>query len=157
MTSPTRHAPHRDSGPARFLARSAGCLGAAVLVGVLVASGALVWFFQAVQDSGRDRERDARAAVGADAERLRVRLQEADADGTLTDQEIAAVLRPRSPRSVARTATGTTVVVQVAASDRAQCYTYAAGRTGAVTGRPLGGCPAASPSPWGASGQPKRS
>ncbi|MFI8533634.1 hypothetical protein ACIGMX_25745 [Streptomyces aquilus] len=146
MTSPTRQAPRRDSGPAGFLARSAGCLGMAVLVGLLVAAGALVWFFQAVQDSGRDRERDARAAVTADAERLRVRLQKADADGTLTDQEIAAVLRPRSPRSVARTAAGTTVVVQVAASDWAQCYSYTAGHTGTVTSRPLAGCPAASTS-----------
>ncbi|MFC8344031.1 hypothetical protein [Streptomyces sp. NPDC057280] len=146
MTSPMRHAPRRDSGPAGFLARSAGCLGAAVLTCVLVAAGVLVWFFQAVQDSGRDRERDARAAVTAGAERLRVRLQQADADGTLTDQEIAAVLRPRSPRSVVRTATGTTVVVQVAASDWAQCYTYTAGRTGTVTARPLDGCPSASTS-----------
>jgi len=120
-----------------------GCLGAAVPVAVLVAAGVLVWFFQAVHDTGRDRERDARAAVTAAAERLRGRLQEADADGTLTDQEIAAVLRPRSLRSVARTPAGTTVVVQVAASDWAQCYTYTAGHTGTVTARPLDDCPSA--------------
>ncbi|NUP16950.1 MAG: hypothetical protein HOZ81_12745 [Streptomyces sp.] len=150
MTSPTRQAPRRDNGPAGFLVRSAGCVGAAVLVGVLVAAGVLVWFFQAVQDSGRDREQDARAAVTAAAERLRARLQEADADGTLTDREITDVLRPRSPRSVARSATETTVVVQVAASGWARCYTYSATRTGVgtVTSRPLDSCPSASPVRW---------
>lgn len=137
MTSPTRYAPRR-------LSRSAGCLGATVLVGVLVAVGVLVWFFQAVQDSGRDRERDARAAVSAGAERLRARLQAADADGALTDREIVDVLRPRSARSVTRTAAGTTVVVRVAASDLARCYAYTAHHTGTVTSRPLDGCPGTS-------------
>ncbi|MCI3271701.1 hypothetical protein [Streptomyces cylindrosporus] len=147
MTSPTRQAPRRGSGPAGFLARSAGCLGAAVLLCVLVAAGLLVWFFQTVHDSGREREHDARADVTAAAERLRTRLQAADADGTLTDREITDVLHPRSPRSVARTATGTTVVIQVAASDWAQCYAYTATRTGTVTSRPLGTCPSPSPVP----------
>ncbi|MEV8031731.1 hypothetical protein [Streptomyces sp. NPDC086182] len=135
----------RDSGRAGLLAQAAGCLGVVVLAGILSAAGLLIWFFQSIHDSGRDQDREARAAVAAAAERLGKRFTEADADGILTDQEIADALKQHDPWSLDRNATRTVVVVQVAAGGWAQCYAYTATRAGSVTSLQLQSCPALSP------------
>lgn len=120
--------------------RLAGCLGALVLVCVLLAAGVVVWFFQSVRDDAQDRNRDAQAAVTAAAERLRTRLETADADGTLTDREITDALGRVRARSVDRADDRAVLVVQVAASSWAQCYSYTALPTGTVKARALKEC-----------------
>ncbi|MFE2416916.1 hypothetical protein [Streptomyces hokutonensis] len=126
-------APRRGSRPA-------GCLGALVLICVLLAAGVVVWFFQSVQDNEQDRDRAARAAVAAAAEQLRTRLETADADGTLTDREITKALGRVRARSVDRGDDRAVLVVQVAASSWAQCYSYTALSTGTVKARALDEC-----------------
>ncbi|MFJ9897497.1 hypothetical protein ACIQPR_29630 [Streptomyces sp. NPDC091280] len=123
--------------------RPVGCLGALALiclVCVLLAAGVVVWFFQSVRDNQRDQDRAARGAVVAAAERLRTRLENADADGTLTDREITQALGQVRARSVDRGGDRAVLVVQIAASSWAQCYSYTALPTGAVTARPLKEC-----------------
>ncbi|MHC3469515.1 hypothetical protein ACYF6T_12440 [Streptomyces sp. 7R007] len=119
--------------------RVAGCLGALALLCVLLAAGVVVWFFQSVQDNQQDQDRAARAAVSAAAERLRTRLQSADADGTLTDREIAEALGRVRLRSVDRDGHRAVLVAQVAASSWAECYAYTALANGTVEDRPLKG------------------
>ena len=133
MAQVTAVEPRRGSRPA-------GCRGAHVLVCVLLAAGVVVWFFQSVRDDAQDQNREARAAVTAAAERLRTRLETADADGTLTDREITEALGRVRARSVDRADDRAVLVVQVAASSWAQCYSYTALRTGTVSARPLKEC-----------------
>ncbi|WP_330340419.1 hypothetical protein [Streptomyces sp. NBC_00557] len=131
------------SRPAGILARSAGCLGVLVLAGVLSAVGVVAWFLVEVHHTRQTRSHDAKAAVAASAEHLRARLGDADSDGVLTDQEIDAALGHRHPRSLVRGPARTVLVVQIAASDWAQCYAYTALPSGAVSSKPLEECPPA--------------
>lgn len=74
------------------------------------------------------------------AERLRTRLETADADGTLTDREITEALGHVRAHSVDRGEDRAVLVVQVAASSWAQCYSYTELSTGTVQARALEEC-----------------
>lgn len=144
--------PTHDHGgrPAGFPARLAGCIGTVtllcVVLGVLVAAGLLFWFFHQVTEDEHDRQRESRTAVADSAGQLRARLEKADSDGTLTTREIQETVGRRL-RSLDRSATRTVVVAQIAAGDWAQCYSYTARPSGAVTATPLTGCRQGLPSP----------
>ncbi|MES4908198.1 MULTISPECIES: hypothetical protein [unclassified Streptomyces] len=138
-------AQQRNGRPARLLARTAGCVGAAVLVCFLIAASLVVWFFSHMQDVQRSRDRDAQAAVIAGAEQLRIRLLDANSDGTLAGQEIDVALNHKpSIRSLRREKTRTILMVWIAESGWAQCYSYTALPTGAVSSAPLKACPPSS-------------
>jgi hypothetical protein len=117
----------------------------AVTVFVLLAGALVTWFFYSWHRTAQSSDRDAQAALAASAERLRARLEEADGDGALTDREIGEALEHRAPRSLARDEGRTVLVVQVAGSDRAACYSYTALPTGRVTSEPAATCPSPSP------------
>ncbi|NUP38585.1 MAG: hypothetical protein HOY76_16590 [Streptomyces sp.] len=128
------------------LARTASCLGIAVLACVLLAATLVIWFFGSWRHTAHSRDLGSRAAVTASAEQIRARLEHADADGVLTGQEITDALRHRPARSLVRTQDRTVLVVRVAASDQARCYAYIALPTGSVGDRPLNSCPTATTS-----------
>ncbi|WP_330284578.1 hypothetical protein [Streptomyces sp. NBC_00588] len=142
MTSDGQQPVGRSFGP---VARTAGCLLMAVTVFVLLAGALVTWFFFSWHLGAQSRDHDSQAVLADSAERLRVRLEDADADGALTDREIAEALEHRSPRSLARDEGRTVVVVQVAGYDQARCYSYTALPTGTVTSEPLTTCPSQSP------------
>ncbi|WP_055549658.1 hypothetical protein [Streptomyces sp. NBRC 110028] len=138
-------AQQRNGRPTGLLARAVGCVGAAVLVCVLLAAILVVWLFAHLHHVTRNRERNAHAAVVTTAEKLRMRLLDANSDGALTRHEIDMVLNHRpAVRSLRREKTRTVLVVEIGASDWVQCYSYTALPTGAVSSAPLKVCPPSS-------------
>ncbi|MQY39837.1 hypothetical protein SRB17_78650 [Streptomyces sp. RB17] len=112
-----------------------------LLAGVLAAVALVAWFLVGLHHTGQTRSHDSKAAVAASAEHLRARLRDADSDGVLTDHEIDEALSHRRPRSLVRSAARTVLVVQIAASDWARCYSCTALPSGAVSSTPFKECP----------------
>lgn len=125
------------------IARTLSCLGITVLGCILLAAMVVLWFFSSWQHAAHSRDFGSQTAVTVSADRLRARLEHADADGVLTDQEIAGALQHRPARSLVHEQDRTVLVVQVAASGWARCYAYIALPTGSVGERPLKSCPTA--------------
>ncbi|MET9361598.1 hypothetical protein ABZX93_11830 [Streptomyces sp. NPDC006632] len=117
-----------------------------LLVCFLLAVGLLAWIFLTLHHVQAEHDRDGKNSVVSAAEQLRGALERADADGVLTDREVAQVLGDRPPLSLNREANRTDLVVQVATSGWAQCYTFTVLGAAHVTSRPLDACPPSTPS-----------